>query len=324
MNYMNSTPFLTQKDYNAFHRDGVVCLRGVLSGQEINLLREGLRKQMAGQHGPYSAYDFEDIQRQIWEGKNVHTGDADRFDIDHLELLLKNDPDARPIRDEVQSDKKGSFFYDAAGWRFYEEIKTVALTSRLPEITNQLMDSRYTNFWEDTTFVKAPGTGQRTAFHQDWSYFQITGEKCCVIWIALDPVTQDNGTMEYVRGSHKWGQIYAPNVLFAQTIDPTSPYAKTPDIEANRGDYDIISFDVEPGDVIIHHVMTVHGSAGNITSDKGRRAFSFRYCGDDIRYFDKPGAIEQPYIENPLNDGDRLTSDDYPLVWGTIPSDAAA
>jgi len=207
------------------------------------------------------------------------------------------------------------FFYDAAGWRFYEGIRKAALDSALPGICTQLLDTSYLNFWEDTTFVKAPNTGQRTSFHQDYSYFQIRGEKCCIVWIPLDNVTYENGAMEYVRGSHKWGKKYAPNLLVSQSVFPDSPYEKTPDIEAAPEDYDIVSFDVEPGDVIIHHVLTVHGSRGNQSANKMRRAMSFRYCGDDITYYDRPGAIVQPYLTDKLKDGDRLFSKDYPIVF---------
>lgn len=314
-------PLLSESDLKTYEDDGVVCLRGVITPEEISSLRKGVAKQMLGKHGRYSSYDFEDIQKQVWSGKDsIDVEGADRFDIELLELIMKTDPDARPIKDEIDGEETGRFFYDAAGWRFYDEIKSVATKSALPRLVTRLMDTTYTNFWEDTTFVKTPGTSQRTTFHQDWSYFQIDGEKCCIVWIPLDPVDSKNGAMEYIRGSHKWGKTYAPNVLIAQSIDPTSPYDKAPDIEGNRDDFDIISFDVQPGDVIIHNVMTVHGSGGNKTTDRHRRAIAFRYCGDDIRYFDKPGAIEQPYIETPLNNGERLHSDDYPLVWGKMPT----
>lgn len=313
-------PLLSESDLKTYETDGVVCLRNVITPEEVSSLRNGVAKQMLGKHGRYSSYDFEDIQKQVWAGKdNIDVEGADRFDIELLELIMKTDPDARPIKDEIDGEETGQFFYDAAGWRFYDEIKSVATDSALPRLVTRLMNTTYTNFWEDTTFVKTPNTSQRTTFHQDWSYFQIDGEKCCIVWIPLDPVDSRNGAMEYIRGSHKWGKTYAPNVLIAQSIDPTSPYDKAPDIEGNRENYDIISFDVRPGDVIIHNVMTVHGSGGNKTSDRHRRAVAFRYCGDDIRYFDKPGAIEQPYIETPLKNGERLHSDDYPLVWGTMP-----
>jgi hypothetical protein len=309
---------ISDDDIKTYNEDGVVCLRGVVSGKEVEDLRRAVSKQIQNLHNSSSAYDFESIAKQVWsQSATVDVGQADRFEMAMLEAILTNDPHSRPLRDALEGDDcdEVMFFYDAGGWRFYDEIRKVALDSSLPSLCAKLLDTTYLNFWEDTTFVKAPNTPQRTSFHQDYTYFQIEGDKCCIVWIALDPVCSRNGGMEYIRGSHRWNKTYAPNVLFAQSTNPMSPYEKTPDIEANRDDYDIISFDVEPGDVIIHHVMTVHGSGGNRTQDQFRRAISFRYCGDDIRYFDKPGAAVQPFIEKKLKDGDRLFSKDYPLVW---------
>jgi ectoine hydroxylase-related dioxygenase (phytanoyl-CoA dioxygenase family) len=206
------------------------------------------------------------------------------------------------------------FFYDVAAWKSDRGVREVAFDSRLPELVSDLLGARYLNFWEDTTFVKAPHTRQKTAFHQDLAYFQIDGEQCVIVWIALDPVTQESGAMQYVRGSHKWGETYAPNVFISQTPFRSSPEKRCPDIESEPDKYDIVSFDVEPGDVIIHHVKTVHGSGGN-RSDNWRRAVSFRYCGDEVRYLDRQGAIQQVGVARDLNDGDRLFSEDYPVVW---------
>lgn len=178
-----------------------------------------------------------------------------------------------------------------------------------------LMQSAYVNFWEDTTFVKTPGATLRTPFHQDYTYFQISGRKCCVAWIPLDETTPENGALEYVVGSHLWGREFAPSVFVSQTPLPDSPHERLPDIEAARDKYEIRMICAKPGDAIVHDVMTVHGAAGNRTVDKLRRGISFRYCGDDIRYFDKPGAIPQPWIGRKLADGERLNSADYPLVW---------
>lgn len=313
------TPAVSQKDVETYKRDGVVCLRGLLTGQDIENLKHGFEAQYRNRHTSLSSYDFEDMRRQAFNGDadDFDMGASERFDMQLLKLILATDEEARPIRDEMEGEDRdeGEFFHDAAGWRFYPEIKHVALRSKLPEAVSHLMEAEETRFWEDTTFAKAPRTPQRTVFHQDWSYFQIEGDQCCIVWIPLDRVDAENGRMEYVRGSHLKPKIYAPNVLFAQSASPISPYDKVPDIEASRDEYDIISFDVEPGDVIIHHVMTLHGSAGNVSKDRNRRAFSFRYCGEDIRYFDKPGAIEQQYLTRTLKNGDRLSGPDYPLVW---------
>lgn len=298
-----------------FERDGVVCLRQVLAPSEVGSLRNAVTHQMEALYVSGTGYDFEALAGQIWNsGASVSTGAADRFDMARMKEMVLADPEARPLRDTDPASGEGMFFYDVAAWRSHSGVRDVAFDSALPRIVSELIDANYLNFWEDTTFVKGPHTRQRTAFHQDLAYFQIAGDHCVIVWIALDPVRLDSGAMQYVRGSHRWGEIFAPNVFVSQTPIPGSELPKCPDIEAEPDAYDIVSFDVEPGDVIIHHVLTVHGSGGNLT-DNWRRAMSFRYCGDRVRYFDRPGAIRQVGISGELHDGDRLFSKDYPVVW---------
>lgn len=302
-------------EQEAFERDGVVCLRNVLAPREIDNLRQAVASQMGRLGTSSTGYDFEALARQVWDRhESVDTGAAERFDMDRMKELVRADAKARPLQEVDPSDQEGLFFYDVAAWKHDRGVREVAFDSALPHFVSALLDARYLNFWEDTTFVKAPHTRQKTAFHQDLAYFQIDGDQCVIVWIPLDAASLDNGVMQYVRGSHLWGQTFAPNVFVSQTPIASSPEIICPDIESAPERYDIISFDVEPGDVIIHDVRTVHGAGGN-RSDSWRRAMSFRYCGDRIRYLDRPGAIRQVGVAHDLQDGDRLFSADYPIVW---------
>ena len=40
-------------------------------------------------------------------------------------------------------------------------------------------------------------------------------------------------------------------------------FETVPDIEAHRDDYEILSWELEPGDAIAFHMKTVHGRSGN-------------------------------------------------------------
>jgi len=309
---------LSKSDQETYKRDGYLHLKGVIKPEEINALRSSVASQIENLAQSETGYDLESLAKQVWSGKeDIDSGNADRFDIELYKAMIDHDADARPIRDSSNSilAEDGMFFYDAAGWRTYSGIRDVAFDSTLPTICAKLLNTTYLNFWEDTTFVKTPNTAQRTTFHQDYTYFQIRGQKCCIVWIPLDRATAENGAMQYVRGSHLWGKTFAPNMFITQTPLLDAEHPKLPDIENNLCDYDIVTVEAEPGDIIIHDVMTVHGSGGNKSKTDTRRAMSFRYCGDDIRYFDRPGAIPQPYIEGNLPDGAVLYGEDYPLVW---------
>ncbi len=313
---------ISEADRADFRRDGVICLRNVLSPFEIDLLRAGVARQMAALGRSATGYDFEALARQAWApGALIDAGAATRFDMSRLKALIAADPAARPLMEEGPSGEDGLFFYDAGGWRFDAGIREVAFNSALPEIAAELLDAAELRFWEDTTFVKAPHTRQKTAFHQDLGYFQIEGSQCVIAWIPLDPAGPSNGVTQYVRGSHEWGEVYAPNIFLTQTPFPEAEGPRCPDIEADPAAYDIVSFDVEPGDVILHHVLTVHGAGGNMTGS-WRRAVSLRYCGESVRYLGRKGAAAHTAGSAKLSDGDRLCGEAYPLVW-TRPGSAA-
>lgn len=312
------TPALTEDVATQYEKDGFLHLKNVLTPEQVEGLRQVVTAQIKMLPTSQTAYDFEKLAEQMWAGEDdIGAGHADRFDLELYKAMIDHDDAARPMleRPNRKCDKEGQFFYDAAGWRLYESVRNVAFDSALPELCAQLLGTQYLNFWEDTTFVKAPNTMQKTVFHQDYAYFQIRGSKCCIVWIPLDPVTKENGTMQYIRGSHLWNETYAPNLFITQTTMLDAENPKLPDIENNLEQYDIVTVEANPGDVIIHNVMTVHGSGGNMSKDQNRRAMSFRYCGDDITYYDRPGAIPQPYISQNLDNGAPLYSKDYPLVW---------
>ena len=65
----------------------------------------------------------------------------------------------------------------------------------------------------------------------------------------------------------------------------------------------------------MHHLATLHGSGGNATTDRMRRAASLRHCGDDITYDHRPGVPEQSHHQHSLKDGEPLIADDSPSLW---------
>lgn len=184
-----------------------------------------------------------------------------------------------------------------------------------PEIAASLLGGEKICFYGERIDLKEPGDHGPTTFRQDAADFEIAGEQCCVLWIPVDPVTVESGAMRYWRGSHKDGRIYRPSGMEAQTSPPEAEGAALPDLDGNPGKYDIIHFDVEPGDVIVHHYRIVHGAGGNMSRYQVRRAASLHYCGDDISYCARPWVARQVRQPIRLNTGDPLTGPEFPVVW---------
>jgi len=88
------------------------------------------------------------------------------------------------------------------------------------------------------------------------------------------------------------------------------------DIDGNPDRYDILQWDLAPGDALCFSFRTLHGAPGN-SSPSRRRGFSARWVGDDVRFIERPGRTSPPFPDIDLADGDRLRNDWFPVIWST-------
>jgi ectoine hydroxylase-related dioxygenase (phytanoyl-CoA dioxygenase family) len=211
----------------------------------------------------------------------------------------------------------GRFASGVDHWRELPEFAAFALDSPLPALVASLLGARTVRLYEDSVLVKEPGTRERTAWHQDLGYFHVEGEQLCTTWCPLDRVTAASGAVRYVRGSHRWGRTFRPNLFVSPMEIPGTGGETVPDIDAlaAAGEVELLCFDTEPGDVVVHHARTLHAAGANTTTDRRRRAISVRYCGDDARTLRRPGAPLKPH-QHDLPDGRTLADDDHPVAWG--------
>ncbi|MEO1656705.1 MAG: phytanoyl-CoA dioxygenase family protein [Pseudomonadota bacterium] len=297
-----------------FETDGFVRVSGLLSAHEVAALRSAVDGQMEELAGTPTSYDFQALSDYAFSGSESELGrEEERLDVELYKAVIKNDGDARSLDDVPPGQAKGRFGFNAGGWHRDARIARVALTSEVSSFASMLLNDQPLRLWEDTTFVKEPGATVRSAFHQDKHFACFEGEQDIVAWVALDRADEDSGALEYVRGSHLWNETFAPNMFFAQTTLPGAPSAKLPDIEANRDAYDIVRVDAQPGDVVFHHGLTVHGAGGN-RSARIRRAISFRYFGPDCTYCLRPGSLPQSWVHHSLTSGASLDCPDYPVA----------
>ncbi|KAF8788805.1 hypothetical protein HNY73_006810 [Argiope bruennichi] len=176
----------------------------------------------------------------------------------------------------------GHYFDDYCNWQRIEEFKKFALESPAAAIVGTLTKSKEVAFYHEHVLVKEPGTDKETPWHHDQSYYPIDGEKVCSIWMPVDPVPRDT-CVQFIAGSHKWGwfePIKFETERPYQIIDNECEekiYQKVPDVAANKDKYNILSWDVQPGDCIVFHMKTLHGAPGNASRVNWRRVFSSRW-----------------------------------------------
>lgn len=274
---MNATNPVAPADVEAFWRDGVVCLRGVLTPELLNAMEEPVDEALRS---------------------------TQSADLTAMAAALG-----------ASTPGRGRFVAGIDHWRSQPEMRAFACESPLPAVVATLLRSATTYLYEDSVLVKEPDTAERTSWHQDLGYFHVDGTQMCTTWCPLDPATSASGAMRFVRGSHRDGALYRPNLFVNDDPLPDTEGRAVPDIDG--GAYDVVSFDLEPGDITVHHARTLHAAGGN-RSQTTRRAISVRYCGDDARVRIRRGAPRKPH-QLDLVDGDRLGGDAHPKVWPINP-----
>ena len=78
-------------------------------------------------------------------------------------------------------------------------------------------------------------------------------------------------------------------------------------------DYDILTWDLAPGDCYVFSGMTVHGAGGNRDQTLRRRGYTVRYTGEDVRYDPRVGT-SKPLHDETLKTGDKLAGDLFPVL----------
>lgn len=239
------------------------------------------------------------------------------FPLDWLDYMSDAIADAMenpgPNAEEYEpSGSGGRFFGDLDVWKRQAPFREFVLGSPAAEIAGRVMGASKVNFFYDQLLVKEPGTGARTPWHQDQPYWAVSGRQVASIWLPFDPVAKETA-VEYVAGSHLW-EAYSPYHFSDGTSYADTGLPALPDIEAERDKHRILSFEMAPGDCMVFQAMIVHGAPPNRSQNR-RRALATRWCGDDARYFERPGEVAIPTSDPGLRDGDVLDCDDFPVVW---------
>jgi len=186
-------------------------------------------------------------------------------------------------------------FTDRYLWKENPEINSFVHESGCARLAAQAMRSKSVRFYFDHLLVKEPGTTTPTPWHQDISYWPFLGKQICSIWLALTPCDVESSSLEFVRGSHLDDKYYMAEAFNGEDDENAVWMAKgqgekCPDIEADRPSFDIVGFDVAPGDALIFSAWTIHGAKGNADSEIRRAALSTRWLGDDSVWHPRPSA----------------------------------
>lgn len=264
---------VTPELVEAYQRAGAVCLRQVLTADEVALLRQGIDRNLAA-------------------------------------------PSPRAIV-ASQPDDPGYFVEDFCNWQDNDAYRRVIFESALAQAAAALMRSATVRLYHDHMLTKEPGTRQRTPWHQDQPYYNVDGHQNVSMWIPVDPVRR-HSTLELVAGSHR-GPWLMPRTFMDHRAKwfPEGSLAELPDIDGRRDEYTILGWELEPGDLVCFHMLSLHAAAG-VDNDRRRRVFSVRFLGDDITHAPRDWTTSPPFpgLIDELPAGAPMNHPLFPLLVG--------
>ncbi len=285
----------------AFARDGATCVRQALSPGWMQVLEDGIERALRE-------------MPLVWRGAGRSSGGDDGTNGGRNKPALGE----KGVAFEAYRDGAGEL-YDAKGlWQSVPELQAFVFDSPIVDVIARLIATEEAWVFYDQLLVKNGGDGKPTPFHQDSTVFPYAGMQAASAWIALESLPKQEA-LAFARGSHlgpMYGYPATGTYIRTDRADPNLGKADLPpfpDIESDPERYEIMSWDIEPGDVVFFNFNTIHGGAP--TTNTRRRAYSLRIFGDDVVY-EKRGAdhLAFPDLAASLNDGDPLRHAVFPKV----------
>lgn len=278
---------ISSEEIDTYHRDGVVLLKTMFDAEWIDILSRGLTRNC----------ENPTHRARTWD----------------------RDAEGRTM------------FWDSQAWQGIEEYKQFIFHSPAAELAGKLLKAAEINFFFDAVFVRSPGTQFSTPWHQDEPYWTIEGYDTCTIWMPLVPVKKKNA-LAFVPGSHLNNQIFDQynfgnlNPDGKADVDQVNfsgiAEESIPDIDADPERYNVVSWDMQPGDCIAFNSRVMHGGSGKLDESQGLSVFTSKWLGDDARVKFRECGMDPDHsaimTEYGLKPGDRPGTELYPKVWECV------
>ncbi len=188
-----------------------------------------------------------------------------------------------------------------------ETARAVACSRAMGRAAATLIETRRVRLWGDGLFMKPANMGEQevgTYWHQDYPAMPFDRALGCSFWTALVEITPEMGSLQHLDRSH-----HCPPL--GRTWGPDAPNGAVDAYPWLLDQYSISPpLHLEAGDVLVHHMMTMHYAAPN-TTDRERWAWVMHYFGDDARY---NGLLREDVPPGMLTLDEPMDHPRFPLV----------
>ena len=268
----DATVDLTLEQIDAFHKDGFVIVEDVLDPATIEQARSRFEPIFAG--------EFETgLQPDEW---NWRAGSSSP----NVTRQICN------------------------GWKADMTVGSIVLRQDIGRACANLRGWPGARLNQDNVIWKPPAT-KALGFHQDDSYQDwIVPNEMMTFWITLDDTKADQGTIEYVSGSHLW-PLSPPISEFHAPDDPIADMMRAAR-HAGVGEPDIVPIEIPAGYAVIHHGRTWHGSRDNRGS-KPRRSIVAHCMSSEAQFHEQ--NTSPVYSRYRRRESLAMDESFFPILW---------
>ena len=270
------TVCLTPRDIERFNTDGFLVVHDIVDDKTVERLRERFERLFRG--------DFETGVRPdevVWQ---------------------EGESDPRLARQICNA------------WKSDRTIAATVLREDLGKALAGLGSWPGARIVQDNVISKPP-RARSIGYHQDNAYLAwYTPREMLTCWMALDDTSAESGTLEFVRGSHRWRQHQQPQGEFH---DPPDYQSEMEEAARREGHVpEVVHVEVPRGAGSFHHGWMWHGSGAN-RSSSWRRALVLHGMRSDTRFVpDKLDIGNGPvYSRYKHLDDCEMDENHFPVLW---------
>lgn len=228
----------------SYQEEGFFILPGVVSGDELELLRSGAQAS-----------------------------------IDEVDARM----DAEGV-DVVGINVRGRRYFGTWRYREMPQLRSFVFGDTMAQICRAVLGEEAYLFWEQYV-IKGADPESSFAWHQDSGYVHEDAPAYLTVWIALDDVTEQNGSVYLLPFSRSGIRSYVKHIVAEGTNDKVCYFGSDP------GDPVV----VPAGSLVCFSSMLFHRSGPNLT-DQLRRVYLLQYSDRVITEQDgetPAGSFEQ-------------------------------
>ena len=219
-----------------------------------------------------------------------------QYSIDRLDALMTEQG-----VDRIGINARGKRYFSNMIYRERPELRELIFGPTMEKICRAVLGDEAYLFWEQYV-IKAADPDTAFAWHQDSGYVHEDHSPYLTCWIALDDVTEENGSVYLLPYSRSGIRSYVKHIR-AETGDEVCYFGADPGIPI-----------VAPaGSIACFSSVVIHRSGANLT-DRLRRVYLLQYSPEVI--MDKAGSQPWGSFEQFLANGEVVADPDAPALIG--------